>query len=377
MPARTMLSSRSRVVTLLNAISRPAAPFFETKVQYAIRTICRSHLEHPGFQLIEDRYGNLIASFHNAAKPAMPCLALIAHMDHPGFDLLEIDGNRIKAAVMGGLPRGDDLLNTKVLIIDGDTVHQGCIREYADTEQKLVWMDLDRPPGGLRRHMFAVPDLERFKVDPPFIRGRAMDDLAGCAIALAVLEIVIRKNIPIDLMAVFHRAEEVGLIGAQAVCQSRAVPPHALVVCLEASKALENAQPGNGIVIRTGDRICEFDRNAERLLDSAAEQLDRKGVKTQKHRMTGGTCEASIYLAHGYETTALAVPLLNYHNHGEGKLEPEIIHVYDLNSGVELLHKAAVLLPAMNYLQRFYLKEDRKKRFDEVKHRLTGISKGP
>jgi putative aminopeptidase FrvX len=169
---------------------------------------------------------------------------------------------------------------------------------------------------------------------------------------LAVFERVIEMNLEIDLMVVFNRAEEIGLTGACGGCKIGTIPKNALVVSLEASKTLEGALPGEGVVIRTGDKLYQFDPNAQSLLDQASNFLLSSGLKTQKRRMDGGVCEASLYHASGYETTAVAIPLLNYHNHADGALAAEAVAIYDLNSGVELLVRAAQILPEFKHVSR-------------------------
>ncbi|MFX7548949.1 hypothetical protein ABTJ50_21645, partial [Acinetobacter baumannii] len=72
--------------------------------------------------------------------------------------------------------------------------------------------------------------------------------------------------------------------------------------------------PGRGPTIRLGDKACAFDPNLVALLDDAAARLRRRGVKVQRLRLTGGTCEATAYQTFGLEAAGVAVPLVNYHN---------------------------------------------------------------
>lgn len=58
--------------------------------------------------------------------------------------------------------------------------------------------------------------------------------------------------------------------------------------------------------------------------------------------MSGGVCEASVFVAHGYESTGVAFPLAHYHNgFGEDSIQAENIAISDFLGGVELLLEAA------------------------------------
>ncbi|MBN1295774.1 hypothetical protein JXA80_03275, partial [bacterium] len=138
------------------------------------------------------------------------------------------------------------------------------------------------------------------------------------------------------------------------------LPAHAVVISLEASKNLEGARPGEGIILRTGDRQTLFDASVTELMQAAAAGMAQRGVPHRKRRMDGGTCEGALYLAYGYETGALAVPLINYHNHGETAVEAEAIHADDLAGGVILLEEIARCLAAESRLPRSLFREQRK-----------------
>lgn len=362
-----------QVVEILDRISLPASPFHEEFVAREIYQVFTELPKHPNLTFSQDRNGNLVINYWNSTNPQQPCLALAAHMDHPGFDLVEINGNRIKARFMGKLPNDQRIIGTRALIIDGTSQWKGTIDTFADEAHDHVWIKMKGKFCGDLVSSFAVPDVTRFKIRGSFVDGRAMDDLVGCAIQLAVVEGVIRRNLPIDFTAIFHRAEEVGFIGAVGACELGTIPLRSLVISLEASKNLEGAMPGSGVVIRTGDRLYLFDPNAENLLNQAAEKLAEHGTGVQRRRMDGGVCEASCYLAYGYESTALAVPLINYHNHGESACEPEAVHIQDLQSAVDLLLAAAELVPDYKRMLRTDFSAFMKRKFNESMSRIASF----
>jgi len=374
---------RTRVIDILDQVSVPAAPFYERLVADQILRIVEPLLPHPNVSSRTDGYGNLMVEWRNAKKPLMPCLALAAHMDHPGYDILESDGKRAKAQIMGGLYTDEKLINSGILIVAGDTEVQGIITAVTSGGEetggrKITYADieLDTPLPGSCEFYFGVPDVERFRIDGELIRGRAMDDLVGCAIQLAVFESIVSDEVPVDCILVFHRAEEVGFLGAIGSCESQTIPQEALLVSIEASKHLEGARPGDGIVLRTGDRLYQYDPNAMKVLEAAAEKVAANGIRTQQKCMDGGVSEATPYLSFGYETTGLAVPLINYHNQGEGKVEAEAVNGRDLDSGVAVLREVAIALPETHRIPSARFRQRCRERFFEYADRLKRTEKG-
>ncbi len=143
---------------------------------------------------------------------------------------------------------------------------------------------------------------------------------------------------PLDVTGVFTRAEETGLYGARLIAEEGSIPREAIVISVEASRALPHAAAGKGIVVRVGDLNNTFTNDAERYLRAAAERLDRDGIPTQRALLDGGTCEASTFVVHGWATTAIALPNVNYHNRGpDDRFGPEIVRLGDLRSGIALV----------------------------------------
>ena len=187
-------------------------------------------------------------------------------------------------------------------------------------------------------------DLADFQMDGDLILMRALDDLAGCAAALAALSLLSSRSGLGDVYGVFTRAEEVGLVGARLLAEAGTLPSDTLVVSLEASRTLPGAAIGGGPVIRVGDASLTFDADAEAVLVSGREELMEAapGFEAQRQLMSGGTCEASAFRYHGYRTTGVAFPLGNYHNGTPlGGVAEEYIHVDDFVGGVELIVRAA------------------------------------
>jgi len=367
-----ILNGPQRVVEILNAISQPAAPFYERHVKAAILDVLAPGRNDPRMQIFSDRYGNLIARYRHPEARFDASLAAAAHMDHPGYHIQSVDGETATAVIRGGLPRDQRLIGSAMQIVCGPHRNRGVIRAFTDDKKTAVTVDLDAKwestgDGGYRPerdHGWAVPDVEQFRDDGALLHGRAMDDLAGCAQQIALLEYCLADSVPVEFTAVFNRAEEVGFIGAVGACELGSIPARSVVLCLEASKNLEGARPGNGIILRTGDRQAVFDVAVTEMLERAAEKAaETHAIQTQKRRMDGGTCEAALYMSYGYETGALAVPLINYHNQGDNAVEAEAIHRDDLYGGVVLLVEMTKQLVSEKRVPRSRFREHRKAAF--------------
>jgi endoglucanase len=70
----------------------------------------------------------------------------------------------------------------------------------------------------------------------------------------------------------------------------------------------------------------------------------------QRRLMSGGTCEATPLNLYGYRTSAMAVPLVNYHNQGSHGPAPEMISLRDTEMAREFCAALALKLshPTLN-----------------------------
>lgn len=330
------------LATIERIVSAPTAPYHEFRALRAIR----GELERRGIGVDEDAYGQLSA--HVSRGDPARALALVAHTDHPAFEVTEARGREGRARILGGLYPEFFASTVAVLVHDdADTAaFAATLDEYVaapDAVHNSSGHCRIRADGELRAGQWAVMDLAPFVVRGDELHLRAADDLALCAVVVLVLAVLRDDPRPHDVHAVFTRGEETGLYGARLVAEDGLLPQEAIVVSLEASRALAHAAPGGGVVVRPGDVYNTFDNDAERFLRVAREALTGAGIATQRALLTGGTCESSAFVRLGWSTTAVAVPNVNYHNQGEDTREfrPEIVRLSDLRSAVTLLVEAA------------------------------------
>ncbi|MCE2405062.1 MAG: M20/M25/M40 family metallo-hydrolase [Dehalococcoidia bacterium] len=320
---------------------RPAVAFHEGLVAEGVR----ARLAALGLTATADAYGNLVARLPGAADAGVPPIAFVAHMDHPGFEAVEVSRGGVTARALGGVPQVS--LTSEVLVQlvlpDGSRVSGGTAGPTGHESGQMVSVRVS-DTSALEMPLPVVFDLADFEMDGDLILMRALDDLAGCAAALAALSLLSGRSGLGDVYGVFTRAEEVGLVGARLLAEAGTLPRDTLVVSLEASRTLPGAAIGGGPVIRVGDASLTFDADAEAVLVAAREELMdvAPGFEAQRQLMSGGTCEASAFRYHGYRTTGVAFPLGNYHNGTPlGGVAEEYIHVDDFVGGVELIVRAA------------------------------------
>jgi len=307
----------------------PTAPGREERVVAWVR---RWAARRPDVALDADRAGNLLLTLAGAGQAP---LVVVAHLDHPGFVVAAVDGRGVIAEFRGGVA-AERFPGAAVELIDAAGVrHPGTVRER-DGDRVEISLRRTAPelsPGDVGRWRFPARALG---VRDGLLRALACDDLAGVAACLAALDAARHRPERRHLAVLLTRAEEVGFVGALAAVRAGTVPPGARVVSVETSKAFPDAPVGGGPVLRVGDAATVFDAG---LTNTVAAILGDAGVAHRRRLMTGGTCEASVFVASGLPATGMCLPLGNYHNmrdDGPG-LAPEIVSLADFDGLVRMI----------------------------------------
>jgi putative aminopeptidase FrvX len=318
----------------------PTAPFRETAVSKKLLHWIREHL---GARVKTRKVrGGFIVSYRGAGEG--PALCLAAHLDHPAFDLVTVTKDGATARLRGGLPphllAGACVEAFPKIPKDNRPLATGVIGPRPDKEGGLWTIKWIEPPK--RAVDFAVLALPACEIKDGWLSSRSVDDLLGCAISLEAMRRLSKARAKVNLTVLLNRAEEVGFIGALDMIRSGVLSERDSYLSIESSRALPGSKPGQGPTIRLGDKATAFDPNLTALLDEAADILRKRGTKVQRLRLTGGTCEATAYLAFGFESGGVAVPLVNYHNGwGADAVAPERVRVSDVEGGVRLLVEAS------------------------------------
>ena len=149
---------------------------------------------------------------------------------------------------------------------------------------------------------------------------------------------------PVNVLGVISRAEEIGFHGALTVAAAKLLPSNSLIISLETCREIPPVKMGRGVILRVGDHTSIFDSDGTRFLSEVAQTLATKDKAFQFQRalMSGGTCEATAYQEFGYQTAAVCVALGNYHNCAPGKrIAAEFVSVSDACGMVRLLEEAS------------------------------------
>lgn len=291
-----------------------------------VRRFIRQHIP-AGCEITEDSIGNLIV-FAKGAKTPKNRVMYCAHMDEVGFIVTDItDDGLLKFAPVGGISpavvfgRRVIFGNGVIGVIAGKALHH-LSSDEKDKQPKLEDLAIDIGAQNaeeaeklVSRGDFCYFAGEYEEFGDGFIKGKALDDRAGCAMMLTMLN----KELPYDAWFVFTVQEEIGTRGA--ACAAYTIRPDISVV-LETTTACDIAGTdgektvcnlGGGVVVSFMDSSTIYDRELYRLGRAAADEL---GIKNQtKTLIAGGNDSGAIHKATGgVRTMALSVPTRYLHS---------------------------------------------------------------
>lgn len=324
------MAPKPPVVRILERLARePTTSFHEERVAAHTTKIAKGF----GARVQRDRFGNLKISPPQRRKG--PPIWLVAHMDHPGAEIV----GRREAVLLGGLAPAYFRRGTRLRFYhDGEPMVTRVQRYFPKTYRFRLAPSPEA--NRLRRRDMGTFELEDFAIRSGLVHARQLDDLAGSSVSLAAMARACADR-RMNLHALLTRAEEEGFVGTLGAIEDEAIPRNAIIINVEASKAIPGVEIGGGPVIRVGDRRKTFDPHAESLLLAARSKLP-KSKPVQRWLMSGGTCEATPWGLYGWRATGVAIPLGNYHNQGpRNRLEAEIVSVKDLATAVDVIELAA------------------------------------
>jgi putative aminopeptidase FrvX len=326
--------------------SLPTAPGREDRVMQWVRGWVS---RRPDLVATGDVHGNLLV--RQRGRRRRPMVVAVAHTDHPGFVVEAQDGRSVAVEFRGGV-RHEYFADARVELFDRqDRAHRGSLTRF-DHERGRGEVVLDRTadlaPGDIGRWLFGAT---RGGVGTRFVLAPACDDLAGAAACLAALDRARGDASSRHFAVLLTRAEEVGFVGAIGACRDGTVPSDARILSIECSRSFPDSPLGGGPVVRVGDRSSVFDHRLTNLVSEAAEA---SGLDHQRRLMSGGSCEATAFIAYGFQATGLCLPLGNYHNMGHlDEVErgrglatplPEVVSLADFDGLVRLLGVASAAL---------------------------------
>ena len=274
-----------------------------------------------------DNLGNLIV-FKKGKKTPKNKVMLAAHMDEVGFMVTDVtEDGFLRFGAVGGvdprvvLGRAIRFQNGTLGVVGTKATHQ----LSADERKKApdfteMYIDIgvssrEEAEKLVFRGDTACFDSDFFIFGDGFVKGKAIDDRAGCLIMMDM----INSELEYDMWFAFTVQEEVGTRGAKAA--SFTVAPDIALV-LETTTACDIAgvggdkrvcQLGKGCVVSYMDRSTVYDRELYKLAFDTAEKI---GVPVQtKTVVAGGNDSGAIHVSRsGVRTCALSVPCRYLHS---------------------------------------------------------------
>jgi putative aminopeptidase FrvX len=323
-----------------------------------VRRVLARALRDKVDDLQTDALGNLIA-FKQGTGPEPRLRVMVdAHTDEVGLMITRIEKSGLLGfRAVGGLD--DRLLLAKGVIV-GQKRLPGVIlappihltkaeqrKQVIKIEQLVI--DIGATSEEEAKELVSIGDYATF--DTRFqvltedglrvVKGKAFDDLAGCAAAAALAD----GNYPVDLYLSFSTQEEVGLRGAR-VAAFRIEPDVAFAlegtVCDDTPKETDvspTTEMGKGAAITIMDRSFIADKRLVRLLMDTAEVKDIP-YQLRQPGGGGGTDAGAIHLAKtGVPSVAVSVP--SRYIHGPVSL----LSLNDFDHVVALMKAALNALP--------------------------------
>lgn len=278
-------------------------------------------------EIITDNLGNLLV-FKKGKKAPKNKLMIAAHMDEVGFMVTDITAEGfLRFGAVGGvdprvvLGRGVRFSDGTLGVIGTKATHQQSAEErkkapdFEDMYIDIGAISKEAAEQLVERGSYACFDSDFFAFGDGFVKGKAIDDRAGCLIMMDM----INSELEYDTWFVFTVQEEVGTRGAKAAAFSIA-PDIALV--LETTTACDFAgvggdkrvcQLGKGCVVSYMDRATVYDRELYRLAFDTAKSNDI-AVQT-KSLVAGGNDSGAIHTSvGGVRTCTLSVPCRYLHS---------------------------------------------------------------
>ncbi|MEE1056899.1 MAG: M42 family peptidase [Acutalibacteraceae bacterium] len=312
----------------------------------AIRDIIISEIKDSGAEYYIDNMGNLIA-FKKGKQTPEKKLLISAHMDEVGFIVTHITSDGyLKFDEVGGIDRRV-VLGKSVTVgkdINGVVIAAPMHLLTSDQRDSIpkfenMYIDIGASNRTEAEKYVSLGDSIQFDCDfmwqDDIITGKAIDDRAGCAIMIEM----INSQLEYDTYFSFVVQEEVGLRGAK--CAAFTVEPDFAIVAESTTAAdIPNVPDekkvcyvGNGAVISFMDRRTIYDKH---LVLQAMECADDEIQVQYKQAVAGGNDAGAIQTSKGgVRTLAVSIPCRYLHS------SCGLISAKDLNSTKLVIQKMA------------------------------------
>ena len=333
-------------IGLLKALSNAFGP---SGHEEQIREILKTELQSFADDVKTDKLGNIL--FYHKGQESFPRVMLSAHMDEVGVLVTFIENEGfLRFQTLGGIP-SNTLPGQRILFRGEKTNLKGIVGTKpphimtADEQNKVIpvedlFIDVgaESMDAAKAKSMdigtVGVFDVEFAELGEGYVRGKALDDRAGCAVLVEVFKAL--KDSPYNFVAVGSVQEELGMRGAHTAAY-QVDPDYGLA--LEGTFAADvpgtrpdrtSAKLKGGPVITIMDRTVLTDPTVLKTLVNAGRE---KGIPFQFKKVpTGGTDAGAIHLTKaGVPSGTVAVPCRYIHG------PAAVAHIDDLRNTVSLV----------------------------------------
>ena len=327
-----------QTLSCLCALSGPSG--FEENVTKAAAELLRPLAD----QVYTTRLGSVVG-VRRCGRDNAPKLLLDAHLDEIGFIVTGHDEGFLRFAPLGGVdPRM--LPDREVVILTDPPIHGvvACLPPHVQTGEDMdkslpikdLYIDVGLSQAEAERRIpIGTPAAYRggcFPLGEELLCGKALDDRAGFAVLLDVLERLKGKELSVDLYVLGSTQEETHSTGA--VTAAYEIAPQLCVAVdvthgdsPDASKH-ETFQLGGGPVIGVGPNCA---RSLSKYLKDLAKQMNMP-VQIEVMAGSSGTNAWPVQISReGVATAVLSIPERYMHT------PVEVVHKGDLKDTARLL----------------------------------------
>ena len=310
---------------LLRLCEKNGVSGFEERILEYIAELVLPHVDSAYF----DRVGNLVC-FKKGKNVPKKKIVFAAHADEVGFVVkhIEQDGTLLFddiGILPSAMPTRRVVVGEKGIsgVIGSKPVHL-IPKEQRGKGVSLsdLYIDIGAKDSAEAEKYVSVGDFVAFDsecvmLSEDILKGKAIDDRAGCAVLISL----IRSSLSYDAYFVFTRREELGTLGA--ISAANNLCPDICVVCESTTASDIYGTPDMRKVVKLGEGVAVpfMDGGtlySQRLYRLAFSIAGENGIPIQTKTMVAGGTDARSFQreGHGCEVLGIALPTRYIHSSG-------------------------------------------------------------
>ena len=280
-----------------------------------VRKYVKNYLENISEEIYQDKLGSIFGSINNHSDG--PTVMIAGHMDEVGAMVVGItEKGFIKMIPIGGINPPVALSQHMEIILDDGQVCPGVVgakpphllrddstKQVSSFDDFLLDIGADSKKhaeeiGVKIGQQIVFHNHYQETFDQKKIISKAWDNRFGTAMALDILETVVKEEIPCRLVAGANVQEEVGLRGAKT--STYMVKPDVFIAvdCSPCSDTFEDSEVGGslgkGFMIRFYDPRCIMHQGMKKFVEETAK---KHNIPFQYYKSLGGTDAAEAQLS--------------------------------------------------------------------------------